>query len=125
RSGRVAAPLAGDSVGAMTAGTSEGGVASAPSTVPAANAIMTIAPDASAAQLCPRAPCIRVTPISCPAASRGRFGAVSGRMLRKHLRKLPRFVHLAQDVAAADELAIDVQLRNRRPVRVILDPLPD
>src|SRR5439155_9031280 len=31
--------------------------------------------------------------------------------------------HLADDVAAADELALDVKLRDRRPVRKFLDPL--
>src|SRR6187551_3889110 len=31
--------------------------------------------------------------------------------------------HLADDVAAADELALDIELRDRRPVRIFLDPL--
>src|SRR5688572_19650450 len=31
--------------------------------------------------------------------------------------------HLAHDVAAADELALHVELRDRRPVRVVLYPL--
>src|SRR5471032_3108913 len=37
--------------------------------------------------------------------------------------QLARFVHLHQDVRAADELAVDVQLRDRRPVGVVLDAL--
>src|SRR6266576_6351169 len=32
--------------------------------------------------------------------------------------------HLAHDVAAADELALDVELRDGRPVRIALDAVP-
>src|SRR5262245_32988527 len=45
--------------------------------------------------------------------------------LRNQLRELARGVHLAHDVAAADELAADEDLRNRRPVGVLLDALAD
>src|SRR5689334_21305792 len=34
-------------------------------------------------------------------------------------------MHLAHDVAAADELSVDVELRYRRPVRIFLDALPN
>src|SRR5580658_8915873 len=37
--------------------------------------------------------------------------------------ELARLVQLANDVAAADELAVDINLRNRRPVAVALDSL--
>src|SRR5262249_47230368 len=37
--------------------------------------------------------------------------------------QLAGVVHLADDVAAADELALDVELRNRRPLREVLDAL--
>ena len=36
--------------------------------------------------------------------------------LQQRLRELPRLVHLGDDVAAADQLAVDEQLRDRRPV---------
>src|SRR6185312_1908735 len=39
--------------------------------------------------------------------------------------ELPRLEHLADDVAAADELAFDIELRNGRPAREILDALAD
>src|ERR1700674_47416 len=39
----------------------------------------------------------------------------------EHGRELPSLEHLADDVAAADELALDVELRDRRPVGVGLD----
>src|SRR5512144_1701225 len=48
-----------------------------------------------------------------------------GRLPTEELLQLARLVHLAHDVAAADEFALHVELRNRRPVRVILDPLAD
>ena len=34
-------------------------------------------------------------------------------------------VHLHDDVAAADQLALDVELGKGRPVRVFLETLPD
>src|SRR5260370_32020951 len=42
---------------------------------------------------------------------------------RQQLSELSGFEHLADDVAAADELAFDVELRNRWPVRACLHPL--
>src|SRR5262245_7069088 len=51
-----------------------------------------------------------------------------GRRLRAergihHALELATLEHLAHDVAPADELAVDVDLRNRRPVGELLDPL--
>src|SRR6185437_15564950 len=37
--------------------------------------------------------------------------------------KLARLKHLAHDIAATDEFALDVELRQRRPVRKLLDAL--
>jgi len=44
-------------------------------------------------------------------------------LLGEQLLQLAGLVHLPHDVAAADEFAVDVELRDRRPVRVILDAL--
>ena len=41
----------------------------------------------------------------------------------EHRRQLARFQHLADDVAAADELALHVKLRDGRPVGERLDPV--
>src|SRR6185437_10807134 len=41
----------------------------------------------------------------------------------EHLLELAVLEHLADDVAASDELALDVKLRDRRPVRKLLDAL--
>src|SRR5216684_3497390 len=41
----------------------------------------------------------------------------------EYLLQFAGFEHLADDVAAADELALDVKLRDRRPVRKLLDAL--
>src|SRR4029077_13999814 len=46
-------------------------------------------------------------------------------LLFEDLLQFAGFEHLADDVAAADELAVDVKLRHRRPVRVFLDALAD
>ena len=43
----------------------------------------------------------------------------------EHRLQLAALVHLAHDVAAADELATHVKLRDRRPVAVLLDPVTD
>src|SRR6185437_13117873 len=51
--------------------------------------------------------------------------ATSGRLLRQQLLQLARLVHLAHDVAAADEFAVDVKLRDRRPVGELLDAIAD
>src|SRR5574340_407223 len=44
---------------------------------------------------------------------------------REQLLQFARLVHLHHDVRAADELALDVELRDRRPVGVFLDALAD
>ena len=41
----------------------------------------------------------------------------------EHARELAALVHLGDDVAAADELAADIELRVRLPVRVLLEAL--
>ena len=45
------------------------------------------------------------------------------RLLQEKGLQFPRSEHLRHDVTAAYEFAVDVQLRNRRPIRVILDTL--
>src|SRR3954465_5951863 len=52
-----------------------------------------------------------------PSGRRGDRNALVG----KQLLQFAGLEHLADDVAAADELALDVELRNRRPVRIGLD----
>ena len=61
----------------------------------------------------------------CRACRRARALQGPDGLLGEELLQLARLVHLLQDVAAADEFAVDVELRNRRPVRVFLDALPD
>src|SRR5271167_3260543 len=46
-------------------------------------------------------------------------------LLFEDLLQFTGLVYLADDVAAADELALDVELRDRRPVRKFLDSLAD
>src|SRR3954463_3653505 len=46
-------------------------------------------------------------------------------LVGEELLQLAGLEHLAGDVAAADELALDVELRDRRPVRIGLDALAD
>src|SRR5215216_6223516 len=41
----------------------------------------------------------------------------------EHLLKLARLEHLGDNVAAADELALDIKLRDRRPIGIGLDAL--
>src|SRR4029079_11681039 len=41
------------------------------------------------------------------------------------LLQLARAVHLANDVAAADEFTFDIKLRNCRPLAEFLDTLPE
>src|SRR5260370_28612736 len=59
---------------------------------------------------------------------RGALAGTSGRnggrhaTRRQQLSELSGFEHFADDVAAADELAFDVELRNRWPVRERFDP---
>ena len=43
----------------------------------------------------------------------------------QQLAELARGVHLAHDVAAADEAPVDVELGDRRPLAVLLDPVAD
>ena len=61
------------------------------------------------------------------AADRGGSGAGLGlhrdARVGEYRGELPGLEHLAGDVAAADEFALDVELGNRRPVGVFLDPL--
>src|SRR5262252_7995459 len=42
-------------------------------------------------------------------------------LVGKELLQLAGLEHLADDIAAANELALDVELRNGRPVRIELD----
>src|ERR1700674_1440856 len=51
------------------------------------------------------------------------MGALAERGFHQ-LLKLAVLVKLAHDIAPADELAVDVDLRDRRPVAVALDRLP-
>ena len=55
--------------------------------------------------------------------ARGRVGlrASAGRVDAERLRQLAGLVHLGDDVAAADQLAADEQLRDRRPARTARD----
>ena len=57
----------------------------------------------------------------------GRSGALLQRdaLVGHELLQLARLEHLARDVAAADELALDVELRDGRPVGIVLDALAD
>src|SRR5512145_371544 len=53
-------------------------------------------------------------------------GASGGSALRaQYLLKLARLEHLHHDVRTADELALDIELGDGRPVAVILDALAD
>src|SRR5437762_2817837 len=55
-------------------------------------------------------------------AKSGRGAFLHGKALFLHQAlQLARLEHLANDVAAADELALDVELRNGRPVGIGLD----
>src|SRR5471032_2933244 len=69
--------------------------------------------------------CSRRTPYTAPVAPvmaimirRGRSGIQQG-------LQFAGLEHLVHDVRTADELALDVELRNGRPVRVVLDALAD
>ena len=54
--------------------------------------------------------------IETPATPRRQSGADGNALLFEDLLQLTGLVHLADDVAAADELTLDVELRDRRPV---------
>src|ERR1051326_3963005 len=61
-----------------------------------------------------------------PRASGRHPGLVVGNaLLVEKLGQLALLEHLADDVAAAHELALDVELRDRRPLREALDALAD
>jgi hypothetical protein len=45
--------------------------------------------------------------------------------IRNHGCQLARLEHLARDVAPPHELAFYVKLRDRRPIGIFLDPLPN
>lgn len=45
-------------------------------------------------------------------------------VLRQKLRQLPALMHRNQNVTAANKLPREVKLRDRRPVRILLDALP-
>ena len=46
-------------------------------------------------------------------------------LFRDHRLQLPVFLHLLQDVEPANEIAVDVELRECRPVRELLQSLAD
>src|ERR1700759_1268957 len=54
-----------------------------------------------------------------------RSGVDRNTLVGKQLLQLAGLEHLANDVAAADELALDVELRNGRPVGIFLDAVPE
>src|ERR1700732_2198453 len=60
---------------------------------------------------------------SLPADRGWRSGANGDALLLEELLQFAGLEHFADDVAAADKLALDVELRDRRPVREFLDPL--
>src|SRR5262245_66008380 len=53
-----------------------------------------------------------------------RFGLHREPLLLEQPLQLARLEHFADDVAAADELAFDVELRDGRPLGIGLDALP-
>lgn len=61
------------------------------------------------------------TPLPLFLCALGSFGSRQYCLLLEQLRKLAVLVHRDQDVAAADELLVDVQLGDCWPVRVLLD----
>src|ERR1700730_72648 len=62
-----------------------------------------------------------------PARASGRHSGlvVGDTLFVEELGKLTLLEHLADDVAPAHELALDVELRDRRPLREALDALTD
>ena len=48
-----------------------------------------------------------------------------GKLLLKKLGKFAVFVHFHHDIATADQLFVDVELRDRRPVAVVFNALAD
>src|SRR5579871_992 len=53
------------------------------------------------------------------------LGARGDAVLLQEILELAILEHLADDVAAADELALHIELRNGRPVREFLDTVAD
>src|SRR5262245_8526079 len=64
---------------------------------------------------------------SASGSSRPKTGSTTAlrRLLLDELLELAGLVHLGGDVAAADQLAVDEELRDRRPVRPGREVLPD
>src|SRR6476620_3995050 len=60
-----------------------------------------------------------------PTTTRAPAGFTDSGGRAERLLKLAGLVHLRHDVGPADELAVDVELRDRRPVGVALDALPN
>src|SRR5215472_17232670 len=58
----------------------------------------------------------RLTPGARFEASGLRRRFVRDALFGEQIRQFPRLEHLGHDVAAADEVALHVELRNRRPV---------
>src|SRR5262249_55181523 len=67
------------------------------------------------------------TPDPLPRGPAGRLGrgvlGDSDALFLQQALQFPGLEHFADDVAAADELALDVKLRDRGPVRIGLDAL--
>src|SRR5262252_665260 len=60
-----------------------------------------------------------------PTTTRGRAALTGSGGRAQRLLQLARLVHLHHDVRAADELAVDVELRDGGPVGIFLDALAD
>src|SRR6185369_17946867 len=60
-----------------------------------------------------------------PASGRHLGLVVGDTLVVEELAELTLLEHLADDVATAHELALDVELRDRRPLREALDALTD
>src|SRR5450830_29380 len=67
--------------------------------------------------------CSRRTPYTAPVAPVMAITILCGRSGIQQGFQFARLKHLVHDVRTADEFAFDVQLRNGRPVRVVLDAL--
>src|SRR5689334_14551765 len=66
----------------------------------------------------------RASPISSVRKNRLGGRARVDALVLERLLQFAGLKHLADDVAAADELALDVKLRDGRPVGIFLDALP-
>lgn len=56
-------------------------------------------------------------------ALRGLLSSSQNLLLLQQFRQLPILVHADQDITTADELLVNIQLRDRGPVGILLDPL--